>query len=98
MQPPLFDDSLTSQETDDLDRNKPLVLFLGNVDHEGITAPLKASGEQYKKKLLASTPDNWQTIIGLFDLFTIQAVVIKLNADVTGCCCSRHIQQSGRNS
>jgi len=32
--------------------------------------------------VLASSPHNWRTIIALFDLFTIRAVVIKLNVDV----------------
>jgi hypothetical protein len=81
MQPMLFDESFRP-EIDELSRNRPLVLLLGNVDHEGITHSLKASGTQYKKKLLASKPYNWRKIAALFDLFTIQAVVIKLNADV----------------
>ncbi|HTZ48706.1 MAG TPA: hypothetical protein VMH20_14010 [Verrucomicrobiae bacterium] len=82
MQQPLFSESSSPDETGGLDREKALVLLLGNVDHEGITHSLKAGGEQYKKKLLASSAYNWRTIIALFELFTIRAVVIKLNADV----------------
>jgi hypothetical protein len=47
----------------DADRSKPLVLLLGNVDHEGITSSLKSGGEQYKKKLLGSRPGNWYAIV-----------------------------------
>jgi len=76
MQPLLSSDFL------DGDPGKPLVLLLGNIDHEGITSSLKSGGEQYKKKVLNSTPENWKTIVRYFDEFTIQAVVIKLNARV----------------
>jgi hypothetical protein len=40
MQPSLFSDF------PEADRSKPLVLLLGNVDHEGITSSLKSGGEQ----------------------------------------------------
>ncbi len=66
----------------EVDKAKPLVLLLGNVDHEGITSSLKSSGDQYKKKLLDSKAENWQTIVEYFREFTIRAVVIKLNAPV----------------
>src|SRR5882762_700086 len=58
------------------------VLLLGNVDHQGITDALKASGEPYRKKILASKPENWQTIIALFDSGNVRASVVKLNSDV----------------
>jgi hypothetical protein len=80
-----FDDQDNTEEPivpDDLDRSKPLVLLLGNVDHEGITSQLKAGGEQYKKKILDSTVGNWQSILKYFDEFEIRAVVIKLNGRV----------------
>ena len=35
-----------------LDPAKPLVLLLGWVDHEGILSSLKATGRQYKKKVI----------------------------------------------
>jgi hypothetical protein len=85
----LFDSELDDQNNteepagaDDLDKSKPLVLLLGNVDHEGITSQLKAGGEQYKKKILVSTVGNWQSILTYFDEFAIRAVVIKLNGQV----------------
>ncbi|MGA2078758.1 MAG: hypothetical protein ABSH52_35165 [Terriglobia bacterium] len=64
----------------ELDRSKPLVLLLGNVDHEGVVSPLKAAGRQYKKKLLDSKPENWRAILDLFSGFRICAVVIKLTS------------------
>jgi hypothetical protein len=66
----------------ELNTSKPLVLLLGNIDHEGIASWLKATGEQYKKKVLDSTPENWQLIIEYFDLFQIRAVLVKLNGPV----------------
>jgi hypothetical protein len=71
---------IPSSEYSELDHSKPLVLLLGNIDHEGITSWLKASGEQYKKKVLDSTPKNWQSILEYFDIFKIRAVMVKLNA------------------
>lgn len=65
-----------------LDPAKPLVLLLGWVDHEGILSSLKASGQQYKKKLLDSLPKNWESIIDLFTEFKVTAVVGKIPAHV----------------
>ena len=76
---PEQDDTEEWSEPDDLDRSKPLVLLLGAVDHEGITSHLKASGEQYKRKVLGSSAENWQSILGYFDKFSIRAIVIKLD-------------------
>lgn len=65
-----------------LDPAKPLVLLLGWVDHEGILSSLKASGQQYKKKLLDSLPKNWESIIDLFAEFKVTAVIGKIPAHV----------------
>jgi hypothetical protein len=65
-----------------LDPDKPLVLLLGWVDHEGILSTLKASGQQYKKKLLSSRPENWTTIAALFDEFKISSVLGKFPGEV----------------
>ncbi|MGX9776748.1 hypothetical protein ACWYXN_25010 [Janthinobacterium aestuarii] len=65
-----------------LDPAKPLVLLLGWVDHEGIVSSLKASGRQYKKKLLDSLPKNWESTVGLFTQFKVTAVVGKIPAHV----------------
>lgn len=65
-----------------LDPAKPLVLLLGWVDHEGILSSLKASGRQYKKKLLDSLPRNWETTLDLFTQFKVTAVVGKIPAHV----------------
>jgi hypothetical protein len=67
-----------------LDPAKPLVLLLGWVDHEGILSSLKASGRQYKKKLLNSLPANWETTAELFKQFKVTAVVGKIPAHVLG--------------
>jgi hypothetical protein len=65
-----------------LDPAKPLVLLIGWVDHEGIVSSLKASGRQYKKKLLDSLPSNWETTADLFTQFKVTAVVGKIPAHV----------------
>ena len=72
----LFDD-----EREDLKPSEPLVLLIGSVDYEGITSMLKVTGQQYKKKMLASSPENWNSILDYFDEFSIAAVVLKLNGD-----------------
>lgn len=84
--PDLFDSPLDQQIEQDidfiLDQNKPLTLLLGWVDHEGILSSLKATGRQYKKKLLTSNPENWATITALFDEFKVSSVLGKFSADV----------------
>lgn len=68
------------QEFPDFDTEKPLILLLGSVSHEGITSSIRAGGEQYKQKLLASTVENWKSIVRIFRVFSVRAVVVKLNA------------------
>lgn len=75
----LFPD-LAQKEFPDFDVHKPLVLLLGNVTHEGITSSLRALGEQYKQKHLASSVENWRSIVKIFPSFNVRAVVVKLNA------------------
>ncbi len=65
-----------------LDPEKPLVLLLGWVDHEGILSSLKATGRQYKKKLLNSYPANWETIHMVFKEFKVSAVLGKFSGRV----------------
>lgn len=65
-----------------LDPEKPLVLLLGWVDHEGILSSLKATGRQYKKKLLDSYPANWETIQAVFREFQVSAVLGKFSDQV----------------
>jgi hypothetical protein len=65
-----------------LDPAKPLALLLGWVGHEGILSSLKASGRQYKKKLLDSLPKNWESTVDLFTQFKVTAVVGKIPAHV----------------
>jgi hypothetical protein len=62
-----------------LEFNKPLTLLLGNVDHEGVASKLKASGRQYKKKILDSSAENWVSIVEYFDDFLVDEVLIKLS-------------------
>lgn len=80
-------DSLKDPETEPeleymLDPEKPLVLLLGWVDHEGILSSLKATGRQYKKKLLDSRPENWETIASLFNEFKVSSVLGKFSGHV----------------
>jgi hypothetical protein len=76
-----------------LDSSKPLVLLLGNVDHEGILSALTAAGRQYKNKKLDSTVRNWDTIISFFKTFSVKAVIVKLSGSVYS-----HFNDSGYQS
>lgn len=63
-----------------LDSNKSLTLLLGNVDDGGVSSKLKATGRQYKKKILDSSLDNWKSILECFDDFLIDEVLVKLTS------------------
>jgi hypothetical protein len=65
-----------------LDTSKPLVLLLGWVDHEGVLSSLQSAGRQYKKKLLDSTPENWNSISQYFADYKVSAVLAKLTPQV----------------
>jgi hypothetical protein len=69
------------RETDtfELEKDKPLVLLLGNIGHEGILSTLRTSGRQYKSKYLESQAKNWQSILKYFDKYTIEGVLVKLS-------------------
>lgn len=60
----------------------PLVLLVGTIDSEGIRSTLKATGRQYKIKRLDSSPDNWNSIVALFEQYKIQCAVVKLTGYV----------------
>lgn len=77
-----FPDLSEPEDEYQLDPARPLILLLGWVDHEGILSSLKTSGRQYKKKLLDSLPQNWESIIKLFTEFQVTAVVGKIPARV----------------
>jgi len=62
-----------------LDPQKPLVLLLGWVDHEGVLSLLKSAKRQYKKKLLESKPDNWEKIRVIFNDFKVTSVLAKIS-------------------
>ncbi|MER0172106.1 MAG: hypothetical protein DU489_16240 [Nitrosomonas sp.] len=66
-------------DTFELEQDKPLVLLLGNIAHEGVLSMLKTSDRQYKQKRLRSKPGNWQNIVEYFDTFEISSVLIKLD-------------------
>jgi hypothetical protein len=61
-----------------LDPGKPLVLLLGNIGHEGVLSSLSAARRQYKRKMLDSSPANWEAIIEYFSSFKVTAVLVKL--------------------
>lgn len=69
------------QETDtfELEKDKPLVLLLGSIGHEGVLSTLRTSGKQYKSKFLESRADIWQSILKYFDEYTIEGVLVKLS-------------------
>lgn len=66
-------------DTFELEQDKPLVLLLGSIAHEGVLSMLQASDRQYKLKLLKSKPENWQSIVEYFENFNVSSVLIKLD-------------------
>lgn len=65
-----------------LEADKPLILLLGKVNHEGVLSKLQASNRQYKSKFLESKVKNWESILKYFDDYVIDAVLIKLTPHV----------------
>jgi hypothetical protein len=45
----------------ELETDKPLILLLGSVGHEGVISKLQASNRQYKSKYLESKVNNWES-------------------------------------
>jgi hypothetical protein len=78
---PTFEDAEVTSDFP-LDPSKPLVLLLGWVDHEGIISSLKSSGRQYKKKILDSTPENWDSVVAFFTEYKVSSVLVKLSPHV----------------
>lgn len=66
----------------ELEADKPLILLLGKVNHEGVLSKLQASNRQYKSKFLESKVKNWESILKYFDDYVIDAVLIKLTPHV----------------
>ncbi len=64
----------------ELDKDKPLVILLGNIGHEGIVSKLQATHRQYKSKFLESKVENWESILQYFDDFIVESVLIKLTS------------------
>lgn len=80
-----YEDSIENDDEDEgftLDSTQPIVLMLGWVDHEGIISSIQSSGRQYKKKLLASTPKNWNSITALFDDYEVSSALVKISPHV----------------
>jgi len=77
-------------ETDiyELEENKPLVLLVGGIGHEGILSALRAANRQYKNKMLESSAKNWDSIAAYFDDFEIEGVLIKLSPYAITLACS----------
>ena len=72
---------MNDPETDtfELKKDKPLVLLLGSIGHEGVLSTLRTSGRQYKSKFLESRAQNWQSVLKYFDEYTIEGVLAKLS-------------------
>lgn len=66
-------------DTYELEDDKPLVLLIGGVGHEGVLSSLRAAGRQYKNKLLESKATNWESIVSYFDAFPVEGVLVKLS-------------------
>ncbi len=80
-------------DTFELEPDKPMVLLLGNIAHEGVLSMLKASERQYKQKLLKSKPENWQSIVEYFDTYEIASVLIKLDPHAISLMASKDYQE-----
>ncbi|TCW38411.1 hypothetical protein [Marichromatium gracile] len=59
-------------------RDLPLFLLLGTADHEGVTSKLKSTNTQFKKKLLDSSIQNWNTIFYYYEKYQIKGTIVKL--------------------
>jgi len=66
----------------ELDTDKPLILLLGSVGHEGVVSKLQAADRQYKSKFLESKVNNWESILKYFDDYVVEAVLVKLTPHV----------------
>ena len=66
----------------ELDTDKPLILLLGSVGHEGIVSKLQAAERQYKSKFLESKVKNWESILEYFEDYVVEAVLVKLTPHV----------------
>lgn len=58
--------------------DKPLILLLGNVDREGVLSAIAQSGRWYMRKVLHSTPSNWQSIVDIFTKSKVAAGLMQL--------------------
>jgi hypothetical protein len=65
-----------------LNPQQPLALLLGWIDHEGIRSSLKSANRQYKKKILESLPSNWESIVEIFDSYSVSCSLGKINSQV----------------
>lgn len=62
-------------------------LFIGSVDSESATTQMKAGGVAYRKKLLNSKPENWETIATLVNSPACRGVIAVLrNVDYKAFC------------
>ena len=84
-------------DTFELELDKPLMLLLGAIGHEGILSRLRTSGRQYKTKLLESSAKNWESIIRLFDDFSIEGVLCKLSPRAISLLCLTEYEEVGSN-
>ncbi|MGQ7245040.1 hypothetical protein ACUN9V_16435 [Salinicola sp. V024] len=77
-------------ETDiyEMENDKPLVLLIGGVGHEGVLSSLRAAGRQYKNKLLESKAANWESIVSYFDEFPVEGVLVKLSPSAITLACN----------
>ena len=57
---------------------KPLILLMGNVDREGVLSAISQSGRWYKRKVLHSSPSNWQSVVDILRTTKVSAALMLL--------------------
>jgi hypothetical protein len=61
-----------------------IVLLLGDIAHEGVTSALATTGISYKRKLLNSSVENWESVVRIFQTNDVKMILGKFSGDIYG--------------
>lgn len=70
-------------------KKEKIILFLGSADTDAVTAKLKATNTNYKRKMLDSSLKNWDSIFEYFDNYHVTLVIVKLTTHIFNLMCSK---------